>query len=126
MKRNIFYGIELLLLIIIIAMMIFAMWHVCDKAYNRYEVTATVTEKVVKNYSGRGKYLIFAEDKNGTPVVMEITDSVLALRFNSSDVYASLKVDSTYRFTVGGQRNEFFSWYPNIYEYRELSNSESK
>ena len=89
-----------------------------NKVSDMRDVTVTVTDKTVKNDGDDGKYLIFTEDKDGNIVTFEITDSLIAGRFNSSDVYAAIKVDNTYTFTVGGSRNEFMSWYPNIYEYK--------
>ena len=89
-----------------------------NKISDMRDVTVTVTDKTVKNDGDDGKYLIFTEDKDGNIATFEITDSLIAGRFNSSDVYAAIKVDNTYTFTVGGSRNEFMSWYPNIYEYK--------
>ena len=88
-----------------------------NKVSDMRDVTVTVTDKTVKN-DDDGKYLIFTEDKDGNIATFEITDSLIAGRFNSSDVYAAIKVGNTYTFTVGGSRNEFMSWYPNIYEYK--------
>lgn len=89
-----------------------------NKASNLRDITVTVTDKAVKNDGDSGKYLVFTEDKDGNIVTFEITDSWIFGRFNSSDVYAAIKVGDTYTFTVGGSRNEFMSWYPNIYEYK--------
>lgn len=89
-----------------------------NKASDMRDITVTVTDKAVKNSDDDSKYLIFTEDKDGNIATFEITDSWIAGRFNSSDVYAAIKVGNTYTFTVGGSRNEFMSWYPNIYEYK--------
>ena len=89
-----------------------------NKVSDMRDVTVTVTDKTVKNDGDDGKYLIFTEDKDGNIATFEITVSLIAGRFNSSDVYAAIKVGNTYTFTVGGSRNEFMSWYPNIYEYK--------
>ena len=95
-----------------------------NKVSNMRDVTVTVTDKAVKNDGDIGKYLIFTEDENGNIATFEITDSLMAGRFNSSDVYAAIKVGETYTFTVGGSRNEFLSWYPNIYGYELVEESE--
>lgn len=89
-----------------------------NKVIDMRDITVTVTDKAVKNDGDSSKYLVFAEDENGTIATFEITDSWLNGRFNSSDVYAAIKVGNTYTFTVGGSRNEFMSWYPNIYEFK--------
>lgn len=82
-------------------------------------VTATVTDKSIKTKNNDSTYLIYTETKDGIEV-FQITDSLLAGRFNSSDVYAGIKVGKTYEFKVRGEREELMSWYPNIYEYREI------
>lgn len=76
--------------------------------------TITVTDKMVKNDT----YLIYSEDST-----YEITDSVLRLRFNSSDLYGRIEVGKTYEITVGGKRVPIFSWYPNIYKAVEVGGS---
>lgn len=86
-----------------------------NKVSNKREMTAIVTDKVVKNSSDQSRYLIFTEDKEGNINTYEITDSLLAGRFDSSDLYASIKVGERYRFEIGGSRNQVLSWYPNIY-----------
>lgn len=91
-----------------------------NKVINRREVTATVTDKEVKNYSDESKYLVYTKDENGDVQVFEITDALFAWQFDSSDIYAGIEVGKTYVFDVGGSRNKLFSWYPNIYGYEEL------
>lgn len=115
--------------IIFIAIMIIVLgisiYRPFNKASNMRDVTVTVTDKAVKNDNDESKYLIFTEDKDGNIATFEITDSMVAGRFNSSDVYAAIKVGKTYNFTVGGSRNEFMSWYPNIYEYKLVEDEDT-
>ena len=88
-----------------------------DKASNERTVTATITDKPVKTKrNNSSKYLIFTKDEDGEIQVFEISDSLWKGRFDSSDLYGALETDKTYQFTVCGHRNEFHSWYPNIYE----------
>lgn len=96
-----------------------------NKVMNIREVTATVTEKAVKNDGESGLYLIYTEDENGNINTYEISDSLFRMRFDSSDVYAAIKPGNTYKFKIGGSRIKFLSWYPNIYEY-ELIESQVK
>lgn len=91
-----------------------------NKVSNRREITATVTDKAVKNKSNDSKYLVYTKDKNGEIQVFEITDALFAWQFDSSDIYAGIEIGKTYIFDVGGSRNKFFSWYPNIYGYEEV------
>lgn len=111
-------GIFSIIIIIVLAFVLCG--RSVDKAYNRYEVTATVTDKAIKNGKDSGKYLVYATTTEDEIVVMEITDSLLAARWDSSDVYAGIEVGITYEFTVGGKRVPFMSWYPNIYEYKKI------
>lgn len=97
-----------------------------DSAYNRHTITATVTDKAVKNSDNTGIYLIYGCDENGEITVMEITDNLLAGRFDSSDMYASIETGKTYKFTVGGSRVNLLSWYPNIYEAEECISSSTE
>lgn len=73
------------------------------------DVTAMVTDKVVKNSQNDSTYLIFT-DKG----VFENSDSLVNGKWNSSDVYNDIKVGKTYIFHVRGIRNHVLSWYPNI------------
>jgi hypothetical protein len=85
--------------------------------YNTQDtVTATITDKdriVERDGDGgtRSKYLIFTDQET-----FENTDSLLAGKFNSSDVYGRLKVGDVCRFKVNGFRNGFLSMYRNILE----------
>ena len=116
-SENILWVTVIFIIAIIIVLGV-SIYRPFNKVSDMRDVTVTVTDKTVKNDGDDGKYLIFTEDKDGNIVTFEITDSLIAGRFNSSDVYAAIKVDNTYTFTVGGSRNEFMSWYPNIYEYK--------
>ena len=115
------YNYKWLAIIIAVILVISMLPHI-NKVIDTRDVTVTITDKVVKNYDNDSKYLVFTEDAYGNVETYEITDSLLKFRFNSSDVYAALKVGSTYRLTIGGWRNNFFSWYPNIYEYKLINN----
>ena len=68
-----------------------------NKVSDMRDVTVTVTDKTVKNDGDDGKYLIFTEDKDGNIATFEITDSLIAGRFNSSDVYAAIRQKSIAR-----------------------------
>ena len=83
-------------------------------------VEATVTDKGIKRISNSDVYLVYTKTDEGIEV-FQITDSIIARRFNSADVYASIEVGKTYNFGVRGERNELLSWYPNIYEWDEVS-----
>lgn len=96
-----------------------------DKTGDIREIYGEVTRVAVKNEGkSKGKYLVFTENENGEMQVLEVSDSWLKGRFNSSDVWGNIKEGKAYKFTVGGSRNEFWSWYPNIYEVEEIEKEE--
>ena len=92
------------------------------QGFERREEIGTVTDKGIKRSRDDDKYLVYTKDENGNSQVFEVTDNILAGRFNSSDIYAEIEIGKTYKFTVGGSRNQFMSWYPNIYSFEEVEN----
>lgn len=92
-----------------------------NKAIDRRDVVATVTDKAVKRIHKQDTYLVYTETENGEILVLCIVDSLLGGRFNSADVYAGIKTGKTYKFDIAGERNELLSWYPNIYGYEEIA-----
>lgn len=73
----------------------------------------TVQDKWVKR-GGKSsdKYLVQCGNE-----VYEITDLLFKGKFNSSDIYANLKIGNKYEITTTGYRFELFSMYKNINEY---------
>lgn len=112
----------LIILIPVIAVLTFitglVIWQGVASNSNKREIIATVTEKEIKNYNDKGKYLIFTKDDDVE--VYEITDSLFQGRWDSSDLYGKIEEGKTYKFTVVGIRNNFFSMYPNILEAEEV------
>lgn len=72
---------------------------------------ACVSDKNVKRSGESEKYLIFTD--KGT---FEVTDNFVHFRFNSSDVYGSIRKDTCYNFVVTGFRSGLLSEYQNILE----------
>ena len=84
---------------------------------NKQIYTVTVTDKARVTYGhiyNTHKYLIYTIDGEGAARIFENTDSLLRMKFNSSDFYALIKTGETYEFTVIGYRLPFFSMYKNI------------
>lgn len=73
------------------------------------QVTVTITDKERVSNRDMSKYLIFTEHE-----VFENVDSMLAWKFDSSDVYGHIKIGSTCTFNVTGFRIPFLSTYRNI------------
>lgn len=76
-------------------------------------VTVTKTERITSGNTGY--YLVFT--KQG---VFANADSIWFGKFNSSDLYATIKEGDTLRLRVAGWRVPFMSMYPNIIEATKL------
>ena len=73
------------------------------------DLNCKVQEKERIANSGGGKYLIFCEDK-----VLENTDAMFHLKFDSSDIYRKIETGKEYNFKVYGWRIKPLSIYKNI------------
>ena len=98
-----------------------------SKAFYTRHIVIEVTDKAVKN----NKYMVYGKtvDPEHLAKSYEITDSALARRYDSSDMYGEIEIGKTYEFIVGGNRVPFMSWYPDIYsavEVKVLQHSDSK
>ena len=107
-------GIVVIALIVIVCIIVGAVNYYSTKTY-----TATVTDKYVKNYDD-SVYLVSTELEDGSVRVFAVEDTLLKWRWNSSDVYAQIKVGKTYKFEVIGWRIGFFSNYENIINFSEI------
>lgn len=103
--------ISLLAILLIVFIIIF---DVVVENCDRRDMVVTVTDKQVKTSSDHGKYLVYCKDSDGNIEVLEIEDSFVQMRFDSSDEYAAIEIGKTYKFTVVGKRMYFLSKYPNI------------
>jgi len=78
--------------------------------YQNEQVTiCEVEDKWVKRADDKEKYLVKCGNE-----VYQITDLFLKGKFNSSDLYADLKLNQKYEITTTGYRLSFFSEYKNI------------
>jgi hypothetical protein len=55
------------------------------------------------------KYLVYTDTET-----FECTDILVKGKFNSSDIYGKMRIDSTYTINVYGYRLPYFSYYRNI------------
>lgn len=111
-------GCIAIIFILFLFIVIFA--HPLNQVMDKRTIVATVTDKTNKITNNDDTYLIFCEDTEGKSYVFEISDNLFAWRWNSSDLYSSIKVNKTYEFTIAGSRIHFLSWYPNIYKVAEV------
>jgi ABC-type glycerol-3-phosphate transport system permease component len=78
-------------------------------AFHSETATFTPTKIECVNTNQTKKYLVFTEGET-----LCISDSWVHWRFNSSDVYGSMKVGVKYTATLQGYRWPFLSTYRNI------------
>lgn len=92
--------------IIIVLAILFLILYVGSKQNS----TITIKEKWVKYQGSDAKYLVSSTSGE----VYQITDTLLFLRYNSSDFYAYIMPGQTCKIEVVGWRLPFFSLYKNI------------
>ena len=87
-----------------------------------YMVTVTDKDRIVSGSgdSTKSKYLVFADDENGESMVFENTDTLLRMKWDSSNIQGALKEGHTYNITVVGFRLSFMSMYENILSIEEI------
>lgn len=119
MDNKLSFG-EGLALVIVIIMIIGLVAGTIVNNSDKREITLTVTDKTVKTSKDDGKYMVYCKDADENIHVLEITDTLLRGRFDSSDEYAAIEIGKTYKFTVVGKRIPIFSMYPNILSHKEV------
>ena len=78
-------------------------------------ITVTRKERIVSvDRNRRSKYLVWTDSET-----FECSDSILFLKFNSSDIYGKLKIGHKYKVLVAGWRIPIFSMYRNIITIEE-------
>jgi hypothetical protein len=83
--------------------------------------TCTVSEKDRTTVSdGNGGSKSDARVYTENCGVLHVEDSLLSWTFSSSDTYASMKPDHTYRVTTRGYRIPFLSMFPNVVDAAEV------
>lgn len=87
--------------------------YISSIGYQNEETTkCSIEDKWVKRDGKDDIYLVQCDNE-----VYQITDLMFKGKFNSSDIYANLKVGNTYKITTTGYRFEFLSMYKNINKY---------
>lgn len=110
--------IELLAVVIFIGIIVAIAYFGFQLEYgNEREVICTVNEKWIKRASGDDEELYLVSCGNE---VYKISDLFFKGKFDSSNIYANLKVNKKYKLTVTGYRFGYFSSYQNINEAVEV------
>ena len=109
-KSNIVYVI---MIVIVILICIF----LATLEYQNEETHQCIVEdKWVKRQSEKSDvYSVQCGDE-----VYKVSDLLFNGKFNSSDIYAQLKIGKKYEITTTGYRFNAFSMYKNINEFRKL------
>ena len=82
---------------------------------NEEIIECTIEDKWIKRSGKDDMYLVQCDNE-----VYQITDLLFKGKFNSSDIYANLKVGKTYEITTTGYRFKFLSMYKNINKYEKV------
>lgn len=114
--------------VMIVAFMLIAVFgNLIITRATRTTIVATVTDKDIKRDKNTDEdkkaddiYMIYAEDASGNTYVFTDEDELWYWKWNSSDVYAKIKVGKTYEFEVCGVRIPFLSSYQNIIDVTEV------
>lgn len=98
-------GIVILLAIVLIG------FNIVNNLHTESYSDCVVTEKDrTTNRDGESDMRVYTENCG----VFRVADSVFMMRWNSSDVYSSIKEGKTYDFTTRGYRIGLMSKFPNI------------
>lgn len=102
----------------IVILILIALIYTGASLSTRQTIRGVVTDKTVKVQAAGdatdSKYLIFVETDNGRSITLEVSDGLAVGRFDSSDVYGSIKRGETYTFKTIGMRIPLISEYPNV------------
>lgn len=111
--------VEVVLVVVLLVAIIASNLAMSFNTHER-EIVVTSVDRVVGNASS--KWLILGKDRNGDPIVLQNTDNILRLKFNSSDIQAAIEVGKSYRCDVIGYRVRLLSWYENVLAMKEIEN----
>lgn len=84
---------------------------------NQQNMVCTIVGKEAVRTGDGNQYRVYTEDC-GT---LSVQDSISVGRWDSADLYGSLKEGETYEVLTGGYRNGFLSMFPNILEAKQVS-----
>ena len=84
----------------------------CMEYINNRTIECEINDKWIKRNDDADIYLISCDNE-----VYKISDLLFKGKFNSSNIYANLKIGRRYKLSVSGYRLPFFSEYQNINSY---------
>ena len=111
------YNSKIVFGVIFITLIIVVCFFLCFIEYTNEETHQCIVEdKWVKRQSEKSDvYLVQCGDN-----VYKVSDLLFKGKFNSSDIYAKLKVGKKYEIVTTGYRFNLFSMYKNINDYKEI------
>lgn len=107
-------------MIILIALLVFSIGFKIYSYTVEETIVVTIEDKERINQEDESYYLVFATNETGDSIVFKNVDSLLAGKWNSSNVQGALKIGKTYEVTLRGLRIPFLSQYQNIISYKEV------
>lgn len=113
---NDFLYCHLEVIIVAIIFMIFVVATYVLEYSNANELTIEVKDKFIKSYDGYGTYIVIDNNDNA----YKISDLIFLWKFNSTDIYSSIKIGKKYKINTTGIRLGLFSEYPNINSVYEI------
>jgi hypothetical protein len=89
--------------------------------YNEIELSnVCVKDKTLAYSHNSSQYRIYTNNE-----VFAVSDSLVKLRFNSSDIYGTIESGKCYDIVVYGKRVPFFGMYRNILDVKKTQNKKT-
>jgi hypothetical protein len=105
---------------ILLLLIIFGISSCAKQIYKNVYYKTRVINKTVITANCESYYLIIGKHNNKIEPFAD-DDAGSRLKFNSTDIYAELKVGKIYCFKTNWFRSPLFSWYKNILEIAPMS-----
>ena len=118
MKKRLLAGVALLICAVLIAypgINAYLYSAKSDKIESTVQMRVTWKERIsYGTIHQQHYYLIYGELADGTPCVLQNTDSRFRGKYNGSDIYQQIDIGKVYTFFATGEREYRRARYPNI------------
>ena len=132
-KKESVSGELIYIFVCVILLFVLSLPSMLAKSVDEREVDVIITNDskfIDPNVEGR-RMIYCTTTKENEDVQYQVADSLFKFRFDSDEFWGKFNRDiENYekvevKFTIAGCRNHICSWYPNIYEYDIIEDSES-
>jgi len=89
--------------------------------FSRNSFTAEVAKKEFETIEKPGRYIVTAKMNDGSARTLEVSDSLLEWKFDSSGLYKNIEPGKSYNFKVYGWKLPFLPCYENIVAANDVS-----